>query len=140
MNDHKLKTEENNKGIFKQIGKDFKGNLQNILNEGDFKDLKEIIDYQNDTKNKPYLLLIKKRIRETDVGEFKIDKILENFNNISLDHNKLKINPEIFIKNNSEESKNEFDQKQDFIKQIIKSRNNILFSNIYRPSNKGIFY
>ena len=58
MNDHKLKTEENNKGIFKQIGKDFKGNLQNILNEGDFKDLKEIIDYQNDTKNKPYLLLI----------------------------------------------------------------------------------
>ena len=120
-------------GIFNNIDTlNFKkienGNMNKInLTDANFKDLKEIIDKQNSSKNKPFILLVKKRVRETEEIDQKKDKFIENFNNLSL-CNMIIRDKEIFSQNTNDESKNEVDQKVDIFENIKKTRHNRVFS------------
>jgi hypothetical protein len=57
------------------------------VTKADFKDLKEIIDLHNEAKNKPFMMLVKKRIRIHENEENK-EQFLKNFDKLSLDNKK----------------------------------------------------
>lgn len=99
----------------------------------DYKDLKEIIDSHNDTNNKSFFLLVRKRVREKLHSEEKNEKILEKLNKLSLEtrvqDKKEKFYDKIQILNeNNEKSNNELNIKENIMENIYKKRNIKIFS------------
>jgi len=100
----------------------------------EYKDIKEIIDRQNDSSNKQFVLLVRKRLREPDKSESKNEKVFEKFNKLSINptvNDKQEISTEkIFsLKENNEQSEKEIDSKEQILENINKRRSNKIFSN-----------
>jgi hypothetical protein len=100
----------------------------------EYKDIKEIIDRQNDSSNKQFVLLVRKRLREPDKSESKNEKVFEKFNKLSINptvnDKQEKSTEKIFIlKENNEQSKKEIDSKEQILENINKRRSNKIFSN-----------
>ncbi len=100
----------------------------------EFKDIKEMIDRQNDSNNKQFVLLVRKRIREPVQSEGKNEKVLEKFNKLSINptinDKKEKSTGKIFsLKENNEQSKKEIDSKEQILEGINNRRRSKIFSN-----------
>ncbi len=100
----------------------------------EYKDIKEIIDRQNDSSNKQFVLLVRKRLREPDKSESKNEKVFEKFNKLSINptlNDKQEISTEkiLSLKENNEQSEKEIDSKEQILENINKRRSNKIFSN-----------
>lgn len=102
--------------------------------KGEYKDLKEIIDLQSDSKNKQFFLLVRKRLREPENSEGKSEKVLEKFNKLSLNtttddkHDTISDSKTNILNENNLKCINEIDSKELILENINKNRRNKIFS------------
>ena len=137
-------SENKNKEISNNINDQiFKSNYINIpaIENCNFKELKDLIDCKTESFNKPYILLIKKRVRQVEDTQDEIfiktikeprkkERFLDKFNEMTLNNIKLNSESKATSKELTEESKNEKSiKKDDLLYNIMKFRKIKIFSN-----------